>query len=151
MSSTRQIRTGFWIGPFLITFLLVSVAFSEESLIGYWVSIKKSNSGMASILEFQKEGTVASYVSIMADYKYTLEGNKLNLKSVDENKPDQNTFSVNLGDDVLTMQPEGEKDAEVVVLKRLSNHDGAKSNGIIGQWTYTDPTIKPFFDSSQAI
>ena len=134
-----RIKSGFYAGLLFITFLSGS-AFSEEPLIGYWLPTKISNGRMAQILKYQNDGTVVSYMSIMRDYNYKLEGNKLTLNATYEGEPKQELL-VNLKGDELTMKPLEKKDAGRT-LKRIENHASSKARGIIGGWVYNDPTTK---------
>ncbi|MBN1546474.1 MAG: hypothetical protein JW902_07440 [Syntrophaceae bacterium] len=125
----------------LLVMFLVGITFSEESLTGYWLSTQKSNGGMASILEFQNDGTVESYMSIMRDYKYQLKDHNLTLRPADEEQLSQVVFLINIKGDALTMKPSGETDAGVT-LKRVGNREKSESKDIVGQWVYDDPSTK---------
>ena len=137
-----KFKSVFLSGLFLITFSFTSIVFSSESLTGVWLSTKKSKGGMANILEFRKDGTVASYLSVMMDYRYKLQGSSLTITPIGEDKSAPEALLVNFAQNELTLQRQGEKDAETVILKRLANPDGAKSEGIVGEWIYDDPVIK---------
>jgi hypothetical protein len=134
-----RIKSGFFNGLLLVIFL-VNTAFCEDTLIGYWLPTKISNGRMAQILNYRSDGTVASYMSIMRDYNYTLEGNKLTLKATNEGESKQELL-VNLKSDELIMKPLEKKDAGRT-LKRIENHASSKDGGIIGLWVYNDPTTK---------
>jgi hypothetical protein len=73
-----KIKLVFFKGLLLVIFLS-GTAFSEEALTGFWLPAKISNGRMDHVLEYRNDGTVASYMSIMRDYNYKLEGNKLTL------------------------------------------------------------------------
>jgi hypothetical protein len=134
-----RIKSDFCKGLLLVLFL-ASTAFCEDSLIGYWLPAKISNGRMGQILEYRNDGTVVSYLTIMRDYNYTLEGNKLTLKATNEGESKQELL-VNLKGDELTMKPLEKKD-EGRTLKRFENHASSKAEGIMGVWVYNDPTTK---------
>src|SRR5205814_4781926 len=84
------------------------VAQPEASIVGNWVAVHRSNGGIGSLWEFNKNGTLRMGIGAMVDMPYKQEGDKLILPSVTTDpgaKPLISTIRIEGG--MLTETPEG--------------------------------------------
>lgn len=120
-----------------------SQALCLETLMGSWVSITRSNGGLRSILEFRDNGTAASKICVMIDFRYELKGDSLILTPVSvEDGTEPEKFVIRLDGDVLTMKPS--KSSDKLTMSRVDG-GAPKVTDITGKWSFSAPSEQTGF------
>ncbi len=122
----------------LCMFVFTPQAFALDILTGTWVSTTSSKGGFRSILEFRDDGTTASKISVMVDFRYELKEDSLILTPASvEGGTEPQKFIIQLDGDLLTMKPS--KSSDAITMRRVN--DGVpKISGIIGKWSVSSPS-----------
>lgn len=126
----------------ILLLCLCMLAFSFQALcldilMGSWVSTISSKDGFRSILQFKDDGTTASKICVVIDFRYELKGNSLTLTPVSvEDGTETEKFVIQIDGNLLTMKPS--KSSGTVILRRVN--DGAPRTGITGKWSFSAPS-----------
>lgn len=122
---------------FVLFLLSLSLdAIGSASLTDVWVSTAQSRGGLKSVLEFKEDGTVATTMAAMLEYRYELKGLTLVLiPESEDDKTKETKYAVKIGNDLLQMQEIGCEDC-LITMHRIIG-DPQKEIGIIGKWSFS--------------
>ena len=109
------------------------------SIVGKWVSIKRSKGGLGGAYIFGKDESMAVLYGAIIDYKYKITGKKI-FETYPNETQTTSYFSIN--GKTLTLEKIDSQDSTSeckLEMKRLGNNaDHPKS--VIGKWTYKHKT-----------